>query len=186
MLGIVIKLLYKISPIGLLLLTLLAAPAIANKPVINKIIKLPNYSFKYSVKTTARKETVWGLWEDVENWKKFDTLLEYSYLKEPKIFKQGAVGYVKASGAPKTKFKITRYKKGSYFTEKLQLPLYHSLDLQRYFEKSDNGETILTHEVNFKGPLKSILFFVLKKSFKKELPLVMNKLKKVAESKEKP
>lgn len=167
------------------MLVLLSTPTIANEPVINKILKLPNYSFKYSVKTTAGKETIWGLWEDVENWKKFDTLLEYSYLKSPKIFKKDAIGYVKASGAPKTKFKITRYKKGSYFTEKLKLPLYHSLDLQRYFEKNKNGETIFTHEVNFKGPLKSILFFTLKKTFKKELPLVMNRLKRLAEAKEK-
>ncbi len=132
----------------------------------------------------AKQETLWRLWADVENWKKFDTLLQYSYLKDPKVFEKGAIGYVKASGAPKTKFKITRYKEGYYFTEKLYLPFYNSLDLQRYFEKSDIGETIFTHEVNFKGPLTGILFFFLNKSFKKELPLVMNRLKQVAEDEE--
>lgn len=152
---------------------------------VDKMIDLANCSFKYSVKTTATRDVIWGLWADVKNWKSYDTLLEYSFLKEPMIFEKGAIGYVKASGAPKTKFEIIEHKEGTYFTESLKLPLYHSLELKRYFEVSNDGTTIFTHEVGFKGPLKNVLFYFLAKSFKKELPLVMNRLKEVAEHQEK-
>ena len=47
-----------------------------------EVIHLPDYSMKLSVATTASRDAIWSLWEDVENWKTFDERLQYSYLEQ--------------------------------------------------------------------------------------------------------
>lgn len=144
---------------------------------------LPNYTLKYSVTTSAKKETIWQLWEDVENWKDYDTVLKYSYLENDAEFAQGAVGYVKGKGAPRTKFKLIKVTPGVSFTERLYVPLYQAIDLQRYFEDSPEGTTTFTHEVNFKGRLSFLIYAVAGGAFKRDLPLVMSRMKALAENK---
>lgn len=147
----------------------------------NKIIKLPGYALKHSVETTANKAAIWKHWSDVENWKDFDTLLEYSYLENGQTFKNGATGYLKAETGPKTKFTITELTQGQRLTLALHLPLGQTLELRRYFENTGNGKTIFVHENHFKGPLSPIYYTALKGTFKKELKLVMERLKILAE-----
>ncbi len=149
-----------------------------------EVVKLPNYSLKYSAKTSASKATIWSLWADVENWKEFDVRLQYSYLVDDICLKKGAVGYLKAKNAPKTKFKITQFKKLVSFTESLKIPLYQTIELQRYFEESDDGSTIFTHQVTFKGGLRPIMYGLLHRPFKKDLKLVVERLKDLAETQE--
>lgn len=168
---------------GLLVLSL----ASANEPHVGSVDSvevLSGYRLKYSVETTAKPSTIWGLWSDVENWKRFDTLLEYSRLDEGQHFEQGATGVVKADGAGKTRFKLTQVTPDVSFTETLFVPLYQRIELKRYFEKSESGKTKFTHEVVFKGRLRFLIYAVAASSFKKELPLVMGRLKAVAESDE--
>lgn len=148
------------------------------------VVVLPNCSLKLSVETTASKSTVWGLWSDVGNWKKFDTLLEYSYLAENTRFEEGAVGYLKAKGAPKTRFVLVDVNESVSFVESLKIPLFQTIELQRYFEVNENGRTTFTHEVNFKGGLRYIMYALLAGTFRKELVKVMGNLKEVAENEE--
>jgi len=162
-------------------LACLSACSSTTQPNIEDVVELPNYSLKYSVETTAKKSTIWRLWSDVENWKKFDTLLEYSYLVDDAKFETGAIGYLNAKGAPKTKFKLIEVNPGISFTERLSVPLYQTIDLQRYFEINEKGTTTFTHEVNFKGSLKPVMYALLCRTFKKELIHVMRNLKDVAE-----
>lgn len=158
--------------------------ALANEPQVDRVEVLSGYRLKYSVETTAKQSTVWGLWSDVENWKRFDTLLEYSHLDEGQRFEAGATGVIKADGASKTGFRLTEVTPGVSFTETLFVPLYQRIELKRYFEKSESGQTIFTHEVVFKGRLRFLIYSVAASQFKKELPLVMGRLKAVAESDE--
>ena len=155
----------------------------SDKP-IDEVQVLDGYRLKYSVATTAEQSTIWSLWADVENWNKFDTLLEYSYLDEGYEFELGATGVIKADGARKTRFRLTEVNQGVSFTETLYVPLYQRIELKRYFEKTSNGETIFTHEVVFKGRLRFVIYAAAASSFKKELPLVMGRLRDVAESQE--
>ena len=148
------------------------------------VVVLPNCSLKLSVDTTAKKSTLWRLWSDVENWKKFDTILEYSYLVDNANFEVGAVGYLKAKGAPKTKFELVEVNESVSFIESLKLPFFQTVELQRYFEVNNNGGTTFTHEVNFKGGLRYIMYALLAGTFRKELVKVMGNLKDVAESEE--
>jgi len=171
---------------GFAVLTLLSAcSSTSHSNTTDDVIELTNYSLKYSVETSAKKSTIWRLWSDVENWKKFDTILEYSYLVDDAEFKTGSIGYLNAKGAPKTKFILTEVNDGISFTESLKIPLYQTIDLQRYFEVNNKGNTTFTHEVNFKGSLKNIMYFLLSGTFKNELIHVMENLKKVAENEEK-
>jgi len=164
----------------------LIAAFVLSGAVAQEVQVLPNYTLKYSVTTTAKKETIWQLWEDVENWKDFDTVVEYSYLENDSAFVQGAAGYVKSEGAPRTKFKLTKVNPGVSFTERLYVPLYQAIDLQRYFEDSPEGMTTFTHEVNFKGRLSFLIYAAAGKAFKRDLPLVMTRMKELAEKRSKP
>ena len=147
----------------------------------NNVKKLPNHALKYSVETTATKDTIWHLWTDVDNWKAFDTLLEYSYLNDENKFKLGATGYLKAKGGLKTKFEVTAFDEDKSFILSLKLPLLQAIELERRFEDTPNTTT-LTHQVNFKGGLKLLTYAALGKTFEKELTLVMGRLKALAES----
>ena len=147
----------------------------------SEVVELPNCSLKYSVETTASKSTIWKLWTDVENWKQFDTILEYSYLVDDAYFELGAIGYINANGAPKTKFEIVELKEPESFTLSLKLPLWQTMELQRYYEENEFGYTTFTHEVNFKGGLRHIYYALLASTFKKELINVMENLKEIAE-----
>jgi len=151
---------------------------------VDDVVALPNYSLKYSVETTAKKSTIWRLWSDVENWKKFDTILKYSYLTDNAKFEVGAVGYLKAKGAPKTKFELIEVNESVSFIESLKIPLWQTIELQRYFEVNEDGLTTFTHEVNFKGGLRLVMYALLAGTFKKELKHVMTNLKEVAEAEE--
>lgn len=148
------------------------------------IVNLPGYAFKYSVETSASKTTIWHLWEDVENWKKYDTILQYSYLEDDAEFETGAIGYVQAQGAPKTKFELIAVNKPISFVESLKLPLFTTLELKRYFQTNDNGKTTFTHEIEFRGRFRWLMYAVVAGTFKKETPLVMSRLKAVAEKEE--
>jgi len=185
---------FKVSRLVISVRTWLLVPALCfvaynswasdDQTISGKAQVLEGYRLKHSLETTAKQSTIWRLWSDVENWKKFDTLLEYSRLDHGKTFAQGATGVIKADGANQTKFELVQVTPGVSFTEKLFVPLYQSIELKRYFEKSDTGKTIFTHEVVFKGRLRFLIYAVAASSFKKELPLVMGRLKNVAELEE--
>lgn len=149
-----------------------------------EVIKLPDYSLKYSATTTASKETIWNFWSDVENWKDFDERLAYSYLADGGKFETGASGYLKAKIGPKTKFELVAVNQSVSFVESLKIPLYQTIELQRYFEENDDGATVFTHEVNFKGPLRAVMCALLCGPFKKDLKLVVERLKEMAEREE--
>lgn len=143
---------------------------------------LPEYSLKYSATTTASKETLWGLWSDVENWKEFDERLAYSYLIDGADFKTGATGYLKANLGMRTKFILTEVNEGLSFTENLNIPLYQTVELKRYFIENEDGTITFTHEVSFKGRLRSVAYALLCGAFKKDLKLVVERLKEIAEA----
>lgn len=144
-------------------------------------IQLENYSFKHSGTTSASREAIWALWTDVENWKLFDERLEYSQLIDTDTFTLGSRGEMKGKGAPKTAFEVIAMDEGHSFTIKLELPLYQRVELQRYFESSDIGETIFTHEVNFRGRLKSLYYLFLAGPFRSDLELVIEEIQAIAD-----
>ena len=149
-----------------------------------KIVQIDACTYRLTLITKAKPETIWKLWEDVNNWKDYDTILQYSYLKDEAEFAVGAIGYVKAEGAPKTKFEIIQVDSGNSFIESLKLPLWSTLELKRYVSQNSDGDTIFTHEVEFKGWMKRAYYLLLAKTFKKELHLVMGRMRDLAETRD--
>lgn len=172
-----------------LLHMLLACLLLSGKAIsadIDDVEHLGNYKLKLKVETSASQETIWQLWQDVENWKQYDELVIYSMLDPGLSFETGATGVVKTKSAPKSKFTLIEVTPQISFTERLSTPLWQSIDLVRYFEEGENGSTIFVHEVHFKGSLRWLIYAVAGKTFKSELPRVMNKLKEVAEAQSPP
>jgi len=153
-------------------------------PNIQDVERLPNYSFKLSVATSASKATIWRLWSDVENWKTYDTILQYSYLVDDADFELGAQGFVKAKGAPKTKFELIEVQAPLAFVERLKIPLYQAIELRRYFEPDVDGQTVFTHEVNFRGSMRWLAHALLGNNFRHETVRVMTRLRDLAEHQE--
>jgi len=145
------------------------------------IISTGPCSYSLTFEAKANKKIIWSLWENVEDWKSYDIIVKYSYLNAPGVFETGATGYVKTKSAPKTRFELIEVDKGSSFTESLKLPLWNSLELKRRVVAIDEQSSAFTHEVEFKGPLKRVMYLLLANTFKKELPLVMGRLKALAE-----
>ena len=161
------------------------APCTPASPVtVDCVQRLPNYSFKLSVATDASPATIWRLWSDVENWKTYDTILQYSYLIDDADFVVGAEGYVKAKGAPKTKFELIEVQAPTRFVERLKIPLYQAIELRRYFEEDADGRTVFTHEVNFRGSLRWLAHALLGRNFRHETVRVMTRLRDLAEAQE--
>ncbi len=157
--------------------------AASNEASRDDIVDLDGYAFKLSVKTQASKATIWGLWEGVDNWKSFDERLIYSNLEQGYEFENGAIGYLKGKGTPsRTKFVLQNIDTGVSFEEVLKLPLGQTVLLKRYFEPSETEETIFTHEVVFQGSMAGIFTLILEGPFKKDIVLVMNKMKSLAEA----
>ncbi len=147
----------------------------------NRIVDLPGPAFKYTITAEAPAETVWQLWQDVDNWKEFDERLKYSYLESGYSFENGAVGYLKGKGAPKTRFVLENIDPGQSFDEILGLPLGQKILLKRIINYSDDNSTTFTHEVHFLGGLKGFFYPFLKGPFKKDIVLVMKAMKTLAE-----
>jgi len=165
--------------ITIIFLALLAMSVFASE---SSIVSTGKCSYSLTLTTTASRDTIWELWHDVENWKSYDTVLQYSYLVDDADFEVGAIGYVKARGAPKTKFELVEVDFGHSFIESLKLPLWSRLELKRRVVKIDDATVAFTHEVDFKGRFKGVMYFLLAKRFKKDLKMVMTNMKELAES----
>ncbi len=86
----------------------------------------------------------------------------------------------------RTRFVLKEVNQGISFTETLFVPLYQQIELKSYVlaipaSDTQKAHTLFTHEVVFKGRLRFLIYVAVAPSFKKELPLVMQRLRKLAE-----
>ena len=137
------------------------------------------WTTKVSRKTTAAKEQIWKLWEDVPNWKAWDHGLESTELFGE--FQTGTKGTLKPVGGPKLPFTITACKPLVSFSDLTRLPFcklefHHSLS-------EVNGERIVTHEAVFSGPLTFLFSRIIGSGIAKDLPTTVANLVALAESK---
>lgn len=78
-----------------------------------------------------RKEQVWMLWADVDNWHRWDEDIEYARLLDP--FEAGARFELKPKHGPKVSLKVVRAEPLRGFTDLVEFPLarmYSSHDMQ--------------------------------------------------------
>jgi uncharacterized protein affecting Mg2+/Co2+ transport len=141
--------------------------------------KQSNYHFSFTVSVDNSKEKVWETLIDVENWNVWDTELKSAKLNGE--FKVGAKGILIPNKGPKLNFYISEIIPNETYTFKTKMPLGW-LDIKRTLIV-ENDKILFTDDIQFTGILKHIFGLILGKGFIKVLPEVMQKFKKLAESK---
>jgi hypothetical protein len=136
-----------------------------------------NKHFWHTVETTANPETIWNIWTDVANWKNWDLGLKDASMDE--TFSLHAKGNIISLEGRKSKFKIVALEEGKSYTFKTKL-LLSSLYVKRSLTVQD-GKTLFTHEVWFKGFTAGIFAKAFGGDFRALLPKAMDKIKEIAE-----
>jgi hypothetical protein len=132
--------------------------------------------FSHTLSTKASPERLWHVWTDVANWKRWDYHLEYSKVNGK--FREGATGIIKSGRAKETSFLIEKAKKYE-LTIAVELPLA-TLRINRHARKQRNM-TEFTHETSFEGPMGFAYGIFFGARFRRELPVVMGKVRQLAE-----
>ncbi len=138
-----------------------------------------NKHFWCSIETTANPEEIWSIWTDVPSWKDWDVGLKNAVINEP--FEKDAKGYIISLEDRTSKFRVIEFVKGKSYTFKTKLPL-GSIYIKRYLKIND-GATVFTHEVWFEGLTAGIFSKSFGSKFRKMLPIAMQNIKEIAESK---
>ena len=137
-----------------------------------------NKHFWYSLETTATPEAIWSIWTDVPNWKDWDTGLKDASIQG--AFEIDAKGQIISLEGRKSRFKVVEFIEGQSYTYKTKLPL-GSLYVKRYLTQ-ENGKTVFTHEVWFKGLTGGIFAKAFGEKFRNMLPDVLSRIKTIAEA----
>lgn len=102
------------------------------------------YSFELQTETPIEK--IWPLYENVNNWFKWEDDLESISLDS--TFEQNTKGIMKLSGQPSMEFILVSVVPGKLFTDKTSIPnigdiyFIHELD-------NKNNQTLIKHSVEF-------------------------------------
>ncbi|MFV0421474.1 SRPBCC family protein [Oleidesulfovibrio sp.] len=133
---------------------------------------------QHSVKTKASPKAVWALWQDINNWSKWDHGIEQSELFGD--FEVGAKGWLKPVGGPKVNFEILELEPLKTFHDRSYLPL---TKLDFIHTLSQEGDfTIVTQRVEMTGLLAFVFSKIIGTGIKKDMPLAMKKLVGLAEA----
>ncbi len=137
-----------------------------------------NTHFQHTLATNADPAQLWQLWTDVPNWPIWDTPLKSAQLHGP--FVDGTRGTVTPHKGLSAKLTLHDVQPGKSYTLRTQLPL-GALWVRRSLTHSPTG-TSFTHEVWFSGLSKRLFGFLLGRNYQQVLPVVMQQLKSLAES----
>lgn len=132
---------------------------------------------KNTVATKASPDTIWNIWKDVENWKKWDHGIEFSHIEGP--FDIGTKGTLKPKGGPVVPTVLTHVKPLNAFVAESRL------FLARIIVSHDMTGIHVTHQIEMKGPLAFLFAFLIGRKMKKNLPQEMLAMVKLAEAYEK-
>ena len=142
-------------------------------------MKQSNHHFSFTIPINATKENVWQTLIDVQNWHQWDTEILEANLES--TFAEGAKGTMKPKTGPKLKFYISEIIPNQSYTFNTIMPV-GELVIKRSLT-TINNKIHFTDDIEFTGFLKYIFGFMLGGQFRKVLPEVMLKFKKIAESK---
>ncbi len=137
-----------------------------------------NTRFSHTVETKASPETIWQIWTNVPAWNAWDDGLKSAELDGS--FSVQTTGTLIPDKGPKSRFVLTEVVPGQTYTFRTKLPL-GSLHVKRWLAVRDD-KTAFTHEVWFTGLTKGIFGRALGRRYRSVLPVVMEKIKTLAES----
>ena len=130
-----------------------------------------------TIETKVSPDTIWRIWEDVENWPSWDHGILSSKIDGP--FQKGTSGVIKPKGGPAVKTRLLEVRQKECFIDEARLPL--AKILVSHFLGTKKGKTQVTHRIEMKGPLAWFFAFVIGRGMKKNLPSEMESMVKKAE-----
>ncbi len=130
---------------------------------------------KHTVETKAAPIQIWKLWEDVENWKKWDTNIDFSRIDGP--FQTGTTGCTKFLGNPPFKTLLSQVEPLKLVVQETYLSYATAICYQSMSQVE--GITRVTFQVEIRGPMSFLYAFLLGRSIKKKIPREMGEMLKM-------
>ena len=124
----------------------------------------------------VKKEDVWRLWSDVNNWPKWDTELKYCKMDAP--FTKGSHFILKPNKGPKVKITLSEVISNKKFTDYTKFPGAIMYDAHE-IEETSNGLRI-TSTITVKGFLSFIWTNLVAKNVAASVPKQMDALVELA------
>ncbi|MEW5879191.1 MAG: SRPBCC family protein [Pseudomonadota bacterium] len=133
--------------------------------------------FQEETVVSARPETIYAIYEDVDGWCQWDPDVQKSGIAG--AFVAGTEGKLKPRNGPLVKMRLTHVEKNRSFAIETALPLCRMQFEHRLIP--DGGATRVLHRVSFSGPLAFFFGRVIGKQVKHGLPEALRGLKAKAE-----
>ena len=133
--------------------------------------------FHEEIIVSARPETIFGIYENVEGWCEWDPSVHSSSIAGP--FVPGTTGQLKPMNGPLVKTRLTHVDKNRSFANETALPL---CKMKFEHQLIPQGKTTrVLHQVSFSGPLAFLFGRVIGNQIRRGLPEVLKGLKTKAE-----
>ncbi len=126
----------------------------------------------------VQKEAIWSLWEDVNNWDKWDPDIEYAKMIEP--FQVGGRFIFKPKGAGEVTLQLVEVEKFKKFTDQLKFFGAKMYGIHEMVETP--GGLKMTTTLRVTGPLTFIWVKLVAQGIVDTIPEQMDSLVKCAES----
>ena len=131
-----------------------------------------------SIDVGADPAAVFAVHADVGGWTRWDPTLDAAALEGP--FAVGTRGWLKPSGAPRTRVEIVEVDSPRFFAVAARLPLCR-MRFEHELTPVDGGTRVL-HRVSFHGPLAMPFRRLVGRGIERDLPATLAGLKAAAES----
>jgi len=132
---------------------------------------------EHTEQTSAQPSAIWKLYQDVDNWNRWDHALEYTKLSGK--FAENSTIKLKVKNGPLVDIIINKLEENKLFIDTSNLFLCKIIDTHTITQK--NGQTFVTHKIEMTGLLSFFFAFVIGRGMKKDLPSVMKELVTQAE-----
>ncbi|TAK73197.1 MAG: polyketide cyclase [Gammaproteobacteria bacterium] len=125
-----------------------------------------------------KKEDIWRIWADVNNWPKWDKELESCEMKGS--FEERNQFILKPKGGPKVKITLSEVKPNEKFTDYCKFIGATMYDMHELEETSDGLR--ITNTIMVSGPLGFIWVYLVAKGVANSVPKQMDALVELARS----
>lgn len=127
---------------------------------------------------SAPPSVLFRIYEDVENWHLWDPDTKRAFLDGP--LQPGAKGKLTPTQGNTVPMRVTECIKDRSFTVESRIPLFRMVFEHELNPMGDRTEVV--HRVTLSGPLTLLLGRMLSKQIDSGLPVTLEKLKQLAES----
>jgi uncharacterized protein YndB with AHSA1/START domain len=138
------------------------------------------FTFQASAISKANPETIWQLYSDVTNWKRWDDAIISSHVEG--AFEVGSHGSMTIEGNPRPlPFVLLEVEANRIFRDVTEIPGV-KIEFTHRLEPTAEG-TKITHHVTISGPAWEQVAATVGKKLEHGLPITVASLAKLAESK---